>query len=302
MLHSAPPDLQSTHVIQRRGGVTLVVHREWLERLPIDDLLAGAALERWGRPLADHGLVGRGRLVVLETPGGELVAKALSRGGLLGPCLPSLYADPWRPAREALLCESLRGLGVPTAVVAVARATRVLGGLYRCEIATVRLPGAVDLLAALQGTPPRQWSELAGAVGRTLGRLHEIGLVHRDLQVKNLLVPAAVDWQQGLLAVIDLDACRLDVTLGSEARLASLTRFARSLVKRGLLPRRGGGPGVLPTAALRAFIGAYASCEPGQWSECRAELLRSLTRRLSRQLAVHGLFWRRSGLPGKALG
>jgi len=272
--------------------VTVVVRRDWQGHLPVDALLAGAALETWGQPLLDHGLVGRARLHVLDTPGGQLVAKALSRGGLLGSCLPDVSWDRWRPAREAALAERLGALGVPTARVAVTRTTRVAPGLYRCDIATVRLGGAVDLLAALAATPADSWCSLASALGRTLARLHDVGLVHRDMQVKNLLVPADLA-AKDLLAVIDLDGCRLTETLNTEARLQALTRFARSLVKRGLLPGGGEQAVLLPRAALGAFLSAYVRDHHSPWEGHRADLLRQVSRRLGRQLAFHRLFWRR---------
>lgn len=292
MPFSSPPDLESTHEVLCREGVTVVVRRDWRAHLPVDELLSGAALEAWGRPVLDHGLVGRARLHVLDTPGGQLVAKELSRGGLLGSCLPDVSWDRWRPAREAALAERLSALGVPTATVAAARSMRVTPGLYRCDIATVRLGGAVDLLAALTDAPADRWCPLAGALGRTLGRLHDVGLVHRDMQVKNLLAPGDLA-ADDLLAVIDLDGCRLTQTLNSEARLKALTRFARSLVKRGILPGGGGKAVVLPRAALGAFFSAYVRDHDGPWVRRRAELLRELSRRLGRQLAFHRLFWRR---------
>jgi hypothetical protein len=286
---SPPPDLESTHVVQRRDRVTLVVRQDWLPHLPLEALLAGAPLPDWGRPVAGHGLTGRGALHVLDTAGGEVVAKPLSRGGWLGGLLPGLYVDRWRPAREAVLAERLAALGVPTAPVVVARATRVLPGLNRCEIATARLPGAVDLFAALLDSTRQGWVELASAAGRTLARLHDVGLAHRDLQVKNLLVPAGSRDELDLLAVIDLDGSVLGAALGREARLQALTRFARSLVKRRLLPRRGADV-ALPSDAIRAFLAGYGfGAGLG-----RAALSKVLSRRLARQIAVHGLFWPRT--------
>ncbi|MFT7463942.1 MAG: hypothetical protein ACI9EF_002290 [Pseudohongiellaceae bacterium] len=296
MPFSAPPDLQSTHRVQHHKGVTLVVHRDWCAHLSVEALQAGAPLEQWGQPVLNHGLVGRAQLHVLDTPGGQLVAKALSRGGLLGGVLPGLYMDSWRPVREAALAESLKAQGVPTATVVVARSARATAGLYRCEIATARLPGTVDLLDALVSRPVAEWTELAGAVGRTLGRLHEVGLVHRDMQVKNLLVGAGFERQDSLLPVIDLDGCEMVGQLGRRERLAALARFARSLVKRGLLPGRRGIAIALPGQALRAFMKAYVSTQPELWMGGRSLLLRRLSRELSRQVAIHGLFWRESGL------
>ena len=263
----------------------VLVRRDWCDALPPERLLAGEPLRAWGRPV-QHDLVGRGPVEVLDTARGQVVAKRLRRGGLLAALLPDRFADPDRPAREAALAEALAGAGCPTPPVVAARATATGFGLHRLEIATARVQGGVDLLAALVAGQDR--AALAAQAGRTLRGLHDAGLRHRDLQVKNLLVPPEGPAAERAF-VLDLDRCRLGVPLDGDARTASLARFARSLVKHGLLSV---GSAQQPAAnpsrgALRAFLAGYGSL-PGLG---RSELCRQVALRLRRQVRWHRWFW-----------
>lgn len=288
--HVSPQALARSHERLDHAGVTLWVHRDWTAALPVDAMLAGAPLAAWGVPLP-HDLRGRGAVSVLDTPRGAVVAKALLRGGVIGWLLRHWYADPLRCAREALLAEELVRRGCPTPTVVAARARRGMLGLHRLEIASARLDGARDLLAAWVALAPRSAArrELARAAGRTLRRLHDEGLVHRDLQVKNLLVPG--DLAPGaLLFVLDLDRSVLGAPLGRDERVRSLARFGRSLVKRGLLP---GGPVPRDTAAratgadVRAFLGGYGAL-PGAG---RAAIHGAVAVRLAREVRWHRWLW-----------
>ena len=285
-----PPSLlEQTHEVVQADGVLLVVHRDWRESLPVDELLAGAPLTAWGTPV-EHDLRGRDEIHVLDTPRGQLVAKAYRRGGIVGGVLRQWYADPWRPAREAVVAEGLRARGCPTPEVVAARATRGAAGLHRLEIATARLTDARDLLDVLRDAREDAvaTTALARRTGRTLRRLHDVGLHHRDLQVKNLLVPADPD---GPLVILDLDRCHLGEPLPAARRLPSLARFARSLVKNGVLPRPGAPAeereAWVPRAAA-AFAAGYGPLEGAG----RGALLREITRRLRRMLRTHGVLWK----------
>lgn len=288
MRRRPPPELEATHEVHHVGGVRLAVHRDWRAHLPLEALLAGAPFEAWGERRS-HDLEGRGGIEVIGTPGGELVAKRLTRGGLAGGLAPDLFGDPWRPAREACLAEALRARACPTPVVVVARAVGQGCGLHRLELATERMAGAVDLLDAWlhQG----EARALAALAGRTLRRLHDVGLRHRDLQVKNLLVP-----REGatapLATVIDLDRSRLAGPLDHGERERSVARFARSMVKRGLLPGfRDAAPESLGwTSTARGFMEGYGT-PPGSG---RRAFLRRVARRLARDVALHSWTWRSS--------
>jgi 3-deoxy-D-manno-octulosonic acid kinase len=249
--HGLPASLLPTHELRRRGGVQLLVRRDWAAALPLEAMLDGAPLPQWGRPVP-HALRGRGAMHVLATGRGEIVAKRLQRGGRLGAFLRGWFADARRPLREAEAAELLLARGCATAPVVAARATRGPFGLHALELATARVPSRGDLLDVLRSRS-LPLPQVAAAAGGTLRRLHDAGLRHRDLNARNLLVPAGS--AAGGLVVLDLDRCRVGEPLGRHERVAALARLARSLVKNGVLPLRP-GERCEELAALRPFFAA----------------------------------------------
>ncbi|HEX5012450.1 MAG TPA: lipopolysaccharide kinase InaA family protein [Planctomycetota bacterium] len=270
-----PPSLQGSHRLLVRGAVRLLVRRDWEPALPLERLLDGAPPEAWGRSVP-HALRGRAAVHVLATPRGEIVAKRLQRGGMLGGVLRGLYGDASRSVREAQAAEELAARGVATPPVIAARATRVMPLLWRLEVATARLPAEGDLLEVLRarGSVPG----LPLAVGRTLRSAHDAGLRHRDLQVKNLLVPAGFPGMGGAsepvaLVLLDLDRCEVAAPLSEEERLAALARFARSLAKQNVLPA---------ARHVRSFARGYGAT---------GGFLRRLAARAARQVSWHRWAW-----------
>lgn len=277
--------LESSHVIHDAGPVLLAVHRDWVDSLPMDALLGGAPPTAWGE-LRDHGMRGRGPISVIATSAGEIVAKRHSRGGWLGGLLPDLFPRRGRLLQQAWLAEALISRGWATPRVIVARSTRVVPGLHALAIGTARVQGAVDLLDALRAAPDAM--PLLALAGRTLRRLHDIGLRHRDLQVKNLLVPAeGAAVEQAV--VLDLDGCTLGSALGPRERVRSVSRFGRSLLKRGVVPGFGGGS-LLWTSwpGWMSLLGAYSGCEPGSEDAVRKAVLDHLSGSVRR----HAWAWR----------
>ena len=256
------PDLSATHRLLGREGLRVLVRRDWEQALPVEALLSGAPLSAWGRPVP-HALRGRAPIHVLATPRGEIVAKRLERGGILRGLLRRRFADPARPLREAATAEAFLARGGRTPPVVAARSRRRRpGGLYALEVATERLPAEGDLDEVL-GRPaagPAFARTLARALGRTLRHAHDAGLRHRDLQVRNLLVPRGFPGAGGSrdperLVVLDLDRCQVGEPLARAERVVSLARLFRSLVKRGLAP--------VSASGLRAFVSGYAEPDAG---------------------------------------
>ncbi len=304
--HELPPSLQRTHELRERGGVSVLLRRDWTEALPVDEMLRGAPLEAWGRPVS-HDLRGRGTLHVLATSRGDIVAKRLLRGGAAGALLRGWFADPRRPWCEAEAAEQLLARGCPTSPVVAARSMRGPPGLHRLEIATVRIDCRGNLLDVLRSTvsprplpspsPPSSLLpsslpllRLAELAGRSVRRLHDAGLRHRDLNARNLLVTRAqADTPEAALVVIDLDRCRVGEPLATVERVASLARLARSLVKAGVLPRRRGERSA-ELRACRAFLAGYGAVADRR----RARILAAVAAHLRAALRVHGLAWRQA--------
>lgn len=279
------PALQQTHEFEDRNGVILLVRRDWRKALPVEDILRDLPLDQWGESVP-HNLFGRGPVHVLKTSKGEIVAKRLQRGGMVGGVARESYFNSDRLFRSAEVAEQLSSKGCPSPPVVAARATRKWGPFFQLEMATARIPGGRDLLDALQ--MEEEVPALVSGAGAFLRHLHDLGFRHPDLQVKNLLVPAqggkgakAPDF-----AVLDLDKCTFeeDQPLTSSERLSALVRLGRSWVKHGVFPRP---EGAIPPLALRAFFRSYNDIE-----DCSAkDLWGHVSRRVVREVELHRIFW-----------
>jgi tRNA A-37 threonylcarbamoyl transferase component Bud32 len=176
---------------------------------------------------------GRGRTYAIPAPPGEWIIRRYHRGGLAAAWLGDRYlrAGVARPLRELGASLALQARGIPTPPV-LATAIYPTGAFYRAEIATLRVPNASDLSELLFGAFPSDGAARASALratGMLLRRLHEHGVVHPDLNVKNVLVRGdGAEWQAYL---IDLDRCRVGLRTTPRQRAAMLRRFWRSVTK-----------------------------------------------------------------------
>jgi hypothetical protein len=220
----------------REGAAgTLFVRKDLSERL----LKLGLdAPERWNRLLSGVSTVaGRGGIARLELPGGErLVLKKLLRGGLAGELRRELFAGRSRLMGNLSLPVEARLRGVPTAAPAALLVVPGSGGQFRGWLALEEISGARDLLAlyASGGSPSEP--EMRAAM-RAVRQMHDAGLVHRDLNLGNLLVRGEGEACEGF--VVDLDGAKLrDRPLTPKRRLKALRRLERSYVKQALLAGR----------------------------------------------------------------
>ena len=195
---------------------------------------AAGSLYRFARQHQRRILEGRSRLYVMDAPGqGSWVVRHLMHGGALaaltGDCFLRLGVP--RPFNELLLAERLRGLGVATPRV-VAAAVHVHGLCYRGDIAREWLDQARDLASCLLNEPVLDAdarSACLRAAGALVRRVHDAGLLHPDLNLRNILI----DWRQGTpeAMILDLEKCRLQPKLRKAQRQAMLARLERSLRK-----------------------------------------------------------------------
>lgn len=217
---------------------------------------------------------GRGRPVRVVLPDGTAgVLRRYRHGGLLRGLTGTLFAGRSRPLAELAATERARRAGVNVPEVLAAWHRPVLGFLHRGFLLTREVPGARDLVAVFGA------GERAGAALRTLGaevrRMHEAGVLHADLHVKNVLVDGG-----GRVTILDFDRARVAKSWPPAARIANLLRFDRSLVKLG---RR--GVAVARTDRLRFFAGYWPEgLPPGE----RADVVR----RCRASLRRHRLGWR----------
>jgi 3-deoxy-D-manno-octulosonic acid kinase len=229
-----------------------------------------------GRPDAVT-LRGRGAVYAVPAPvasvgpAGQWVIRHYHRGGLPGRVLGDRYLRLGRPRpfREFDLARALEDRDAPTARV-VGAAVYTAGLIYRGDLVTERAIGTTDLAAVLFGLDrfpagpgpvpvsvgdPRDPGAVPAmaAAGRLVRRLHDAGLQHPDLNLKNILVRGTGGTGPDAL-VIDLDRGRIVRSVSGRARRRMLDRFWRSVAK---WERRTGR--TLEPATRSAFEEAYAA-------------------------------------------
>jgi hypothetical protein len=141
------------------------------------------------------------------------------------------------------------------------------------------VPGATDLREVLAAARPEP-AALDAAV-RLVRRMHDVGLLHPDLNLGNLLAAPAEGGRWNAW-VVDLDRASLAPgPLGAAARRRSLRRLDRSYLKLF------GAEGPLGVDPWREWVRMYA----GGDAEVAAAL--SKGRGIARlKLALHRLRWR----------
>ena len=177
---------------------------------------------------------GRAPVYVAALPSGldTVVVRHAWHGGLLAPITGDRFRRPTRAPHEYEMSRTLRSLGVPTTtVLGYARYDAGLG-LCRVDVVTRFLPDAFDLGMVAAGLIPEATCDEALDATRTLlVRLAACGVIHPDLNVKNVLLTR--DPRRSLRAlVIDVDVIRLDRARAPQATMmANIARLSRSMRK-----------------------------------------------------------------------
>jgi len=168
---------------------------------------------------------GRSEAHFLHFAGRDMVLRHYRRGGLLGRVNPDCYvrtpAAKGRAAQEFQLLSWMRGQGLNVPRPIAAR--QVTKGLcYRADIIMERIPKARTLADHIleSGLPETVWHD----VGRSIGRMHKLGVHHSDLNCRNILLD-----ESHTVWLVDFDKCERRVA-GDWAQ-QNLARLRRSLQK-----------------------------------------------------------------------
>jgi predicted MPP superfamily phosphohydrolase len=245
------------------------------------------AASLWSEGHAVRGGRSAHRLLPAAIWGKTLRLRPARRGGILGPLLTEHFLRPDRILSEFDLWLELRKSSVPIPEPAFAISHR-RGATWRSAIAIVDRPNAVDGLGWLE-SESRSISEVIAATksaARALRALHDAGVLHGDLHLRNLLFsePSSNTTAEATAAVecqlIDFDRARRVARISPADRLKEWMRLARSLEKTGhtayLTPR-------LRASALAAYCGGDR--------ELRRAMRAGYAREI-RRLRRHRLGWR----------
>ena len=226
-----------------------------------EDWLRDAGIEEVERPEQLQGARvlsrrGRGASILVEGAGRTLIAKTLRHGGGLGSVLGECFLGASRLHGVRRIIDALRARAVSTPAVGFLRVHRRLGRC-RLEVATEYLAGTRDLDSYLGSSPePPGRRDVLCSTGKLLAGMHEAGVLHADLNLRNILVLA-----DGSTSIIDLEGSHLGSgSRGPRERVGNWARLYRSLCKREHWPAR------TPEGLVRADLEAALRCyDPEGW-------------------------------------
>ncbi|MBM4310003.1 MAG: hypothetical protein FJ119_03510 [Deltaproteobacteria bacterium] len=272
-------DVPSGFEVITRGALTLV------QRLDMHGQLLRCGInepELLCRQQAGAAHAGRGPVLsVGHWPGSteSIVVRKYRRGGLLRFLIADLFYGRRRSLDELAVTLAAARAGIPVADALAAACLRVWGPLYRHYFVTRELRGCCDLPAWFQtGAAEQDVASLARSAADLVRRMHDSGLYHADLNLKNILV-SRDDARR--LFIIDWDkSTHARGPLGHEARERNVLRLCRSAAKLRLR----GVP--VPARFADMFLEHYWQ-DPADADACRRALQRVLRRR--------SFFWRFGG-------
>lgn len=268
------------YVVHRIAGTWLVLdalHAPELVRLRLADaelrrsLFAGAP--RRGR--------GSTPAVSLDTET-SIILRNYRHGGLFARITRSLLLGSARAISELQVSARAEGVGAPVPHVMCLVLWPVFGPFWSAVIGTREERQTRDLLEEFRALcdSAAERERLSRAVGSAIRKLHDAGVEHRDLQLRNILVAAE---KPPRIVVVDLDRAvfhRRGV-VPSGRRSQNLGRLMRSVVKAGLWGRE------IRRREIAAFATGYLQGNRRLRGELRGWLPRERLK-----LAVHRLSYR----------
>ena len=203
--------------IAHPDGRKALVREEWPETI------AAALFDNVG--CTPTGMGGRGFLQRFTFPGGTGLIRKCLRGGFLRHLTKDAYFGVNRPLKELKLHTMLfdAALSIPAPLGVVWKRS---GLWYSGAVATQELL-AENLLEHLQSPKNKQTQQILQTCGNLIRDMHDLGVFHPDLQIRNILV--SMNAMQAYL--IDFDKAKHYRRLSDSQRTRNLLRLKRSFIK-----------------------------------------------------------------------
>lgn len=164
----------------------------------------------------------------------RFVIREYKHGGILGKLLGNIFCDGNRPLHELSVNEIAFQKGIPCAEVIAITKKKIWGMFYKAAFITKEIPDADDLVQFLQTSSleylQRSKKSIMGAVAHSIRKMHDTGIYHADLHLKNILLKK--EPTGGFRAyIIDMDKSVIFNKLTIDQRMNNLLRLNRSFEK-----------------------------------------------------------------------
>ncbi len=180
---------------------------------------------------------GRGRPVSVPLPGKEgqrMVIRHYHHGGIFRHLTRDIFLGrPFRPLRELRASEWLRARGIETPEVLAVIIKKEGLLFYQGEIITREIESSLDAKACFFDSPPggeEPRRQAIRSLAKLVAKLHEEGVDHPDLNLKNLLLQRGSD-SEFKAYILDLDRVKISPNLSQRRKARILCRLKRSVEK-----------------------------------------------------------------------
>ncbi len=240
---------------------------------------------------------------VKENSAERLIMKNYKHGGLFGRFLGSVFCNGNRPLRDMCLHEIASQKGVSTAEVVAVTKKKVWGAFYRANIISKEISGAVDIARFLKESSFEDTQRLKKSIilasAKLIRCMHDAGIYHADLHLKNILIqedPASNIHIQA--HIVDLDKSIIVSSIMTiHQRIRNLSRLDRSvekfnwLLSRASMNKKAGLISGIDRVRFFKYYMTYGNTLGKDWKK--------YVRKYQSNYSLRKLWWRVLGLSGK---
>lgn len=292
-----------TFSLVKEGNTTLWVKDQYKEIL-FTMVFHPKTFETFEDRRKDAGTVkfGRGTYLTLPVSGSNrerFIIRNYRHGGFFGKLLGGIFYNEKRPINEVAVNEIALQKDVPSAEVVAVIKRRLWGLFYKADFISKEIPDAVDLIQLITESSlifiQRFKKPIILVLVRLLRNMHDAGIFHADLHLKNILVKRKKTGEFHAY-IIDLDKSVVTEKLDIDKRMKNLLRLERSVEKLRWLSRRTNTSlnqkiGLLSTTDKIRFLKSYMHCGTALDTDWK-----KLVRQHHSRHAIHKLWWRISRL------
>lgn len=245
--------------------------------------LMGASHAKLARMAGAKRMPGRAHPLSLPIPGSSarVLVRPYAHGGVLGKIRGRKFSSMARAFNELIVSARAESLGLPVPKMAGFTALKLRSGKWHLKAWILLIPEAKDLPSYFEENSPGEpgKTEIMSAVAKAVRKCHDAGLVHPDLNCRNVIITTNRD--RYLAHLVDLDKAHFVRRMHTSTRLGQLCRLYRSLAKERILPR------ILRPDDFARFTRIYFA---GSLKESH---LRMFMARCRRAVFWHSLTWKK---------
>lgn len=219
-----------------KGKITLYVKKEYEYRLSAQDMDKLFNLYKDAEKLnvSYHGRTPCKTILMESLNNESFVVRDYWHGGLFGKILRDFFWDRLRPLKELSICEVASKSGVKTTEVIAIVKNKIMGPLYKCQLVSKEITCAIDLMVLLLNPEKIQFvaqkRQIINKVAKAVKEMHDAGIYHADLHLKNILVQFA-EGREVNVYIIDLDKSKQREKISIYKRMKNIMRLDRSVEK-----------------------------------------------------------------------